>query len=296
MKFYFVIYILAFQCCYSQDLLSEKELRKRTVYLSTDEIVRSDKKLLSIEVVETKGLRVIPESIFEHSEVQMLNISGAKLGAISKKICSLKSLQYLVLAGDSLTMIPNLIEMNNLKGLSLNANSIKNIPMWLFRLQSLSVLDVSSQFVSGIELPSIDNNYTLRTINLSNNRLEIAKGFFNFSNLESLDLSNCNLTSVPEEIKNCPSIKYLNLSGNRIKELPEWIFTMKHLSQINLANTELDIFPERLTTIPTLTFIDVRGAKMELSTSTVDKIKRRGNKFLEIYWERGASSIKKVNN
>lgn len=294
LKLCFLVFITTFQCCRSQEMMTKKELRKQRVYLSIEEVIKNDRGLLSLHVIETKGLTIVPESIFDHSEIQILNISGAKLGSISENIRNLKRLQYLNLIGDSLTIIPRLSEMDNLKELILSDNYISHTSEWVFQNKSLSLLDVSNQLVDSLELTSIASNHTLKTLNLSNNKLKITEGFFNFQNLEHLNLSNCSLTTIPEEIKNCSAIKYLDLSGNEINKLPDWIFEMKNLNQIILSNTKLERFPEKLTDIPTLTFIDVRGTKMELSKSAVDRIKEKGNRFLEIYWKTKTSSIKKI--
>lgn len=98
------------------------------------------------------------------------------------------------------------------------------------------------------------------TLLLSQNRLPILPVSINrFSNLNSLDISNCGLTSLPDFWADCPltcliakhnnltndglakdfenlaSLRELNLSGNRLTEFPDQVLDLSGLKYLYLG-------------------------------------------------------------
>uniref|UniRef100_A0A3P9HCZ8 Leucine rich repeat containing 20 n=1 Tax=Oryzias latipes TaxID=8090 RepID=A0A3P9HCZ8_ORYLA len=108
---------------------------------------------------------------------------------------------------------------------------------------------------------------------------------------DSLDLSNCQLTSFPEgvfqllrgvsdnihvislannEMKAISSkffstftqLKEVDLQGNVLTKLPDNIAELQHLTAINLANNSFSAFPDKLTEIATLERINLEGNRI----------------------------------
>ncbi|XP_051897510.1 leucine-rich repeat-containing protein 20 isoform X2 [Pristis pectinata] len=104
----------------------------------------------------------------------------------------------------------------------------------------------------------------------------------------TLDLSNCKLTSFPvalfkvmkdvlgnihfislenNELKsitgdfmtNFNQLRELNLEGNYLKKLPDEVKTLTHLKTINLARNKLSTFPHQLTELTTLENINLEA-------------------------------------
>jgi Leucine-rich repeat (LRR) protein len=62
-----------------------------------------------------------------------------------------------------------------------------------------------------------------------------------------LDLKNCRLTSVPEEIGLCRGVQWLNLESNQLTSLPERIFRrLDNLQELILAHNQLTTLPEKI--------------------------------------------------
>ncbi|XP_004080462.1 leucine-rich repeat-containing protein 20 [Oryzias latipes] len=108
---------------------------------------------------------------------------------------------------------------------------------------------------------------------------------------DSLDLSNCQLTSFPEgvfqllrgvsdnihvislannEMKAISSkffstftqLKEVDLQGNVLTKLPDNIAELQHLTAVNLANNSFSAFPDKLTEIATLERINLEGNRI----------------------------------
>lgn len=62
--------------------------------------------------------------------------------------------------------------------------------------------------------------------------------------LESLDLSNNELTEIPEWVQNLTSLKRLYLNNNQIDKIPEWIGKLTNLEELHLENNKLTKIPK----------------------------------------------------
>ncbi|KAF6734722.1 Leucine-rich repeat-containing protein 20 [Oryzias melastigma] len=105
---------------------------------------------------------------------------------------------------------------------------------------------------------------------------------------DSLDLSNCQLTSFPDGVfkllrtvsdnihvvslsnnkmkaisskffTTFTQLREVDLQGNVLTKLPDTIAETQHLTAINLANNSFSVFPDKLTEIATLERINLEG-------------------------------------
>ena len=74
-----------------------------------------------------------------------------------------------------------------------------------------------------------------------------------------LSLSNCNLTSFPENIFEYTNLTKLVLSNNRIKVIPSDIIKLKKLKMLDLANNEIKILHGAVFKLPKLKILNVYG-------------------------------------
>ncbi len=89
-----------------------------------------------------------------------------------------------------------------------------------------------------------------------------------------LDLSNLNLTSLPESIlKFLYYIHKLNLNSNQLKSLPNGICHMTDLLKLNVANNQIKTLPEDIGNLRHLVSLDLNGNQLTRLPSSVIRLK-----------------------
>lgn len=83
--------------------------------------------------------------------------------------------------------------------------------------------------------------------------------------IRELNLADCGLTNLPEEIflPNCAdSLEFLNLGGNSLSSLPNAMGNLKKLRILFFANNEFTEIPEVLGTLPSLYMLSFKDNKL----------------------------------
>lgn len=76
-------------------------------------------------------------------------------------------------------------------------------------------------------------------------------------NTHNVQLTTGRLKSVPNELKICTEIKYLDLFGNSIQEIPDWFFRFNRLEHLSLKNNTLKELPTIVFTIPNIKYLNL---------------------------------------
>jgi len=85
------------------------------------------------------------------------------------------------------------------------------------------------------------------TLDLSNNQLTtLPEAIAQLSNLSLLDLSDNQLTRLPEAIAQLSNLSWLNLSDNQLTTLPEAIAQLSNLNVLYLSDNQLTRLPEAI--------------------------------------------------
>lgn len=104
-----------------------------------------------------KGLREIPENIYEYINLEKLDLSHNKIEVIPKEIVKLKKLRSLNLSFNNLTVLQSaLFKLPKLKTLNLHGNKLKSLPKQLENCK-LDILILSKNQFNGIEESLIKN-------------------------------------------------------------------------------------------------------------------------------------------
>lgn len=105
--------------------------------------------------------------------------------------------------------------------------------------RSLRLVNQNLTDLDGMEnLPRIDE---LAIIDISGNRLKkITQGLVNkLTNLATLNISNNQLTELPDDIDDIISLDSIDLSNNKLTQLPSTIANIKTLTRIDLTNNPI---------------------------------------------------------
>uniref|UniRef100_A0A7N2MH25 ADP-ribosyl cyclase/cyclic ADP-ribose hydrolase n=1 Tax=Quercus lobata TaxID=97700 RepID=A0A7N2MH25_QUELO len=234
------------------------------------------KKLALLNLKGCKNLRSLPGK-FEMESLEILILSKcSNLKRIPEFGETMKRVSKLYLDGTAITKLPTSI--GNLIGLSsLDVRDCKNLmslPSTFFNIKSLKDLNL---FGCSKLLENLGNAESVKELDVngqmpsSNAPFEIFRkiafgGFqfvpfystsrssdpmgllssslFGLSSLTTLNLSNCNLKAIPNDIGCLFSLQDLDLSGNNFGGLPESIAHLSILKHLNVKNcTSLRSFP-----------------------------------------------------
>lgn len=179
---------------------------------------------------------------------------------------SMKGLRQLDLSDNQLTEL----DISNLPGLqSLHAdrNSINHLSGFnrARRLDSLSLREQRGE--EPLDLEFLSSAYEVRKLFLSGNYLGAFEPSVDFLNLQLLELANCGLQSLPENLGQLmPNLRTLNINFNAISDVSplRFIPRMKKLLAAGNRLGDSTSVTELLTDFPHLTQLDLRDNPMTL--------------------------------
>ncbi|XP_019617338.1 PREDICTED: leucine-rich repeat serine/threonine-protein kinase 1-like [Branchiostoma belcheri] len=112
-------------------------------------------------------------------------------------------------------------------------------------------------------VPSKSALVCITKIDVSDNQIvQLPKEIFvDMDSLQHLNSCNNCISSLPEfkddDSFNSPSLKEVDISGNRLSAIPTWIFQLPALEILNLSNNRLKTLPFSMWTSQKLTYLDI---------------------------------------
>ncbi|XP_050253164.1 disease resistance protein RUN1-like isoform X3 [Quercus robur] len=170
------------------------------------------------------------------------------LSSLPIAICSLMSFKTLNLSGCSkLDELPeNLGKIEGLEVLDLSGTAITGLPSSIVHLKNLKVLSLS-----GCVGPSSKSFNKLTWFPLMQPRRSpdplgmLGRSLIGLCSLTTLDLSYCNVRTIPNVLGCLSSLEFLNLRGNNFVCLPESIVQLSNLRALNMGGcTHLRMLPK----------------------------------------------------
>ncbi|KYQ51928.1 Leucine-rich repeats and immunoglobulin-like domains protein 3 [Trachymyrmex zeteki] len=199
-----------------------------------------------IDRVKQGKLRHLQELSMDDNVITQVCFEECEDKSISLK--SAVEMQYLSLARNLISEISSdaFSDTSRLLKLDLSGNKISDITKGTFnKTMMISNLSLADNIL--VTVPDVCSILFLRNLDLSGNRISaVLSGTFcvNLRTLEYLHLSNNVITTIETQaFRILQSLKYLDLSGNRLKQLPahwvySWYIRELHLERNNF--TELD--------------------------------------------------------
>ncbi|KAK0064287.1 leucine-rich repeat-containing G-protein coupled receptor 4 [Biomphalaria pfeifferi] len=236
--------------------MSQLEVLKLHSVKNTDKL-KLVPSIRDLEVFETT-MNSIPDNwLFNLTFLVSLNLSEIPLDKIEHKdIIHLKSLKFLEISGNAMTVLPS----NFLEPLKFSLEKFKMHHCDLSKLDDnaissmmvLQEIDLSNNYIEWIGEGNFVNMPYLRKLNLQNNiihTMQINKGWFTTaSELREINLSNNNLNNFPEALLDT-NLTELALAGNNISVLPaQKLCGLESLSVLILADNPIhcDLSTEKL--------------------------------------------------
>ncbi|KHJ41684.1 PDZ/DHR/GLGF domain protein [Trichuris suis] len=145
----------------------------------------------------------------------------------------------------------------SLEVLLLDSNHIKEIPKHMFRL------------------------HKLRRLALSDNEIhKIPHEISHFLELEELDVSknghrcsSSDIQEVPDTIRQCRHLAYVDLSSNPINRLPECVFQLANLTYLGLNDISMTSLPAEIGQLTTLESLEARENLLRSLPASIAKLK-----------------------
>ncbi|KAL1187908.1 Receptor-like protein 32 [Cardamine amara subsp. amara] len=229
--------------------------------------------LSDISVSHNQFTGMLPPNITSLTKLAFLNaIDNAFTGTIPSSLFTIPSLTQILLSVNQLNgtlEFGNISSPSNLQFLGIGSNNfIGPIPRSISQLANLGLLDLSYFNAQGpvdfsifshlksLQLLSLSHLNTTTTIDLYDilsyikrlSQLVLSGNHVSVPNkssvsdppsqlIDSLYMSGCGITDIPELLKNQPLLRDLDISNNEIKgQVPGWLWTLPNLNYVNLSN------------------------------------------------------------
>ncbi|XP_026754962.2 leucine-rich repeat-containing protein 47-like [Galleria mellonella] len=230
----------------------------------------------------------LDKTVFQLSNLNLLNISDTCLISIPDDIKRLVNLQSLLLFGNKLEVFnENITSLTKLKVLDLSRNQIKSVPDSLNNMKELTSINFSFNAIENI--PKIGDLPNLISVDVSNNKLSAFPDVenANLPHLADLNLKGNAIEDLPSFVaRNLPSLKNFDIGDNRLKTIPGEVATMSKLKELNLKGNKLSDkrlmkLVDQCRTKQVLDYIREHCPKVDQTQSTAGKGKGKKGKKQE---------------
>ncbi|XP_012256134.1 leucine-rich repeat-containing protein 58 [Athalia rosae] len=169
---------------------------------------------------------------------------------------TIKTLDFSYLSLDSNVVDEHLNAVknpDNVETILLHQNRLIYTPASVTRFTNLNVLDVSNCGL--VELPDLLGDCPLTSLIAKNNSLcneSLPKSFDSFPTLRELNLSGNRLNDFPEQVLELTGLRYLYLGGNTITRITQDIWKLQRLQILSMGGNRLTEVPSTLGQLITL--------------------------------------------
>jgi Leucine-rich repeat (LRR) protein len=194
----------------------------------------------------------LPNEIYELTQLKELDISNTLI-KISDDIINLKKLETLKLKNIG-EMSEKAYEITNLLNLDLSNNKNKHNNY----NKACKIVKISEYMKQSDNITNIVENMCniFMGINI-NNRFRLSNNINLLKNLQSINLSECDITQLPNQFYLLNNLKEINLSNNKISKLSTKIGNFPQLTNLNLSTNNIIVFPEEIGKLTSLTELNI---------------------------------------
>lgn len=177
--------------------------------------------------------------------LESLSVFGKGQLGLQEVIAQLKDLEHFTYLSYSTTLLDsipgNIGQLGELRDLDLSENRLESIDCSIFG-KHLEELYLSDNRLEGLP-QCLEPNHSLKVLSLAGNINlnvdDVVSLCQHFHELEYLNLSNCDLISIPEQISTLSQIQTLDLSYNHFREFPAGLAKLSGLKYLHLVSTDL---------------------------------------------------------
>ncbi|XP_058179419.1 disease resistance protein RUN1-like [Rhododendron vialii] len=190
-----------------------------------------------------------------------------KLWKLPSSICMLKTLENLDLSGCSM--------LGKFSGIKLSKSLSPYLSSWIFRTKRVDSIGLSLSHVLRLSclkelrmencnlscLPNeVGNLISLETLDLGQNNLRtLPDNICNLTCLKKLYLSNCDVSHLPSKIGRLVALEALILEGNSLLTLPDSLCNLTRLKNLNLSDCDVSYLPSEIGQLISLQKLNLGG-------------------------------------
>jgi hypothetical protein len=191
---------------------------------------------------EWRGVECCKMGEDQPSRVCVLQLPNCGL-VMTDSIGDLDLLLFMFFDHNAADRVPPLANLTQMKQLSMQANSIRELPASVGQLQYLTLLAMSDNLLE--DLPeTLGDAGSLTELHLDGNRLtRLPNSLGRLWNLQQLLVKDNRLESVPDSLKDLGMLQILDLSENLIATLPQGC-AMDNLKEARLSGNALVSVPD----------------------------------------------------
>lgn len=164
---------------------------------------------------------------------------------------------------------------NNIKYLDLFGNNIEKIPDWFFQFKKLEHLSLKNNSLK--ELPTtVFTLESLKSLNLADNQIkDLGSHFFsNLLDIEKVDISYNQLSTIPAERISYPKCKIINLKGNKLQKFPVALSDAVTLEKLDLSENKINsIDDEAFDKLENLIELDLSFNELQYLPTSIGKLR-----------------------
>ncbi|KGE13972.1 hypothetical protein [Sphingobacterium deserti] len=234
---------------------------------------KSSRHLRSLKV-ESGEIASISGAVYDFRNLRYLKISNTRGGVIMPVgISKLRHLVNLKLSSNGKMEIPaDLCKLESLKQLDLSYNGLAKLPEDIGLLYNLNNLQLQGNRLT--KLPtSINNLHGLVALNMKANPLTQIPSLCNLTKLDSLNLSYCNLATLPNDIGDMKNLRYLAAEDNFIETLPQSITQLTGLKTMLLGRNLLTELSMDIGQLEQLEELDLSVNHLKALPTTIGQLK-----------------------
>lgn len=201
-------------------------------------------KLLSLQsILRTLDLSdnrfiILPSDIGKFLQLKSLTVNKNRLVHLPTEIGQLTKLENLSAVANKLSSLPDsLSQLSNLKQVYLSENDLSLFPIMLCKLKHLDIIDLSKNKITNI--PKEVGTVHVTELNLNQNQISsVAQEIANCPRLKTLRLEeNClQLSSIPKALLIDSKVSVITLEGN--------LFEMKNFSDLEGYDKYMERYTE----------------------------------------------------
>ncbi|CAL2236215.1 unnamed protein product [Prunus armeniaca] len=252
---------------------------------------------LTILEADKTAIRQIPSSIVKLKKLRILSLSGCRLStedAIPKDLCSLISLEHLLLGGNDFCSLPSLAGLSKLKVLCLNAcrklRAIADLPTNLYVLKANDCPELET-------IPDFSKMWNMRELYLTHSfKLTEVPGLDKSLNfMTRIHMAGC--TNLTADFRNnilqrWTSCGFGGIYLNGIYDIPKWFKFVNHVDSIVFFEVPQRIMGRDLKGLTICFVYSADRPKLEDSQVPIDIIVRNLTKQTALHTKIAFASLK----